>query len=112
VARCLEIDLADCPNVQSVLLTSGNWAVQAKFTAFGTLGPINKCGLVADDTTTIDEATPIAALGSNVMQVSLADVITVEEPTRVGVRCSEFGPEMEVLNLKLTAISVDEVVVF
>ena len=73
------------------------------------LGPINKCGLVADDATTIDE-TPAGAGG---LQISLADVITVEEPTRVGVRCSEFGPtDLDVFNLKLTAISVDEVVVF
>ena len=87
--------------------------MQAKFTAFGALFPFNKCGLVADDTTTTDEATPLAAPGANTMQVSLADVITVEEPTRVAVRCSEFGPaDLEVLNLKLVAISVDDVVVF
>ena len=94
--------------MQSVLLTAGSWVVQAKFTAFGTLGPLNACGLVADDTTTTDQATPLAALGSNTMQVSLADVITVEEPTRVAVRCSEFGPGiLDVLDLKLAAISVD-----
>ena len=50
---------------------------------------------------------------SDVQHVSLADVITVEEPTRVAVRCSEFAPgDLDVLNLKLTAISVDEVVTF
>ena len=113
MARCASLDLLDCQNVQSVLLTRGSWVVQAKFTAFGTLFPFNKCGLVVDDTTTTDEATPLATPGANTMQVSLADVITVEEPTRVAVRCSEFGPgDLDVLNLKLAAISVDEVVTF
>jgi hypothetical protein len=113
VATCPSLDLTACQNVQSVLLTAGSWVVQAKFTAFGTLGPLNLCGLVADDATTIDKASPLAALGSNTMQVSLADVITVEEPTRVAVRCAEFAPgDLEVLDLKLAAISVDDVVVF
>ena len=43
--------------MQSVLLTRGNWVVQAKFMVVPGLGPINKCGLVADDATTIDETT-------------------------------------------------------
>ena len=95
--------------MQSVLLTSGSWVVQAKFTAFPGLGLVNTCGLVADDTTTVDAT----SVGTGGPQVSLADVITVEEPTRVAVRCSEFGPqELDLLNLKLTAISVDEVVTF
>ena len=112
VAACPSVDLVDCPNVQSVLLTRGSWAVQAKFTAFGTLGPFNACGLVSDDATTIDKATPLS-VGATVQQVPLADVITVEEPTRVALRCSEFpGGDLEVLDLKLVAISVDDVVVF
>jgi hypothetical protein len=111
---CPSINLTVCENVQSVLLTAGSWVVQAKLTAFGTLGPGNMCGLVADDTTTTDKATPLpGAAGANTAHVSLADVITVEEPTRVAVRCSEFGlGDMEVLDLKLVAISVDDVVVF
>ena len=109
VATCASLDLTDCSNVQSVLLTAGSWVVQAKFTAFPGLGFINKCGLVSDDATTVDETT----IGAGGPQVSLADVITVEDPTRVAVRCSEFGPqELEVFNLKLTAISVDAVVTF
>ena len=85
----LGVDLIECPNVQSVLLTAGSWVVQAKFTAFGTLARSTTCGLVADDTTTTDAGDAPATLGSDGMQVSLADVITVEEPTRVAVRCTE-----------------------
>ena len=114
VPLCESFDLTDCENVQSVLLTRGSWVVQAKFTAFGVLAPFNKCGLVVDDTTTADVADPLTnGFGSNVQHVALADVITVEGPTRVAVRCSEFQPgDLEVLNLKLAAISVDDVVVF
>ena len=47
------------------------------------------------------------------MHVSLADVITVEGPTRVAVRCTRARPGDLVLHdLKLMAISVDEVVTF
>jgi hypothetical protein len=114
VDSCASTDLTDCENVQSVLLTAGSWAVQAKFTAFGNMGPLAVCGLVADDTTTVDEAAPLTnGANSNVQHVSLADVITVAEPTRVAVRCTEFLPgDIELLDLKLVAISVDDVVVF
>lgn len=112
VASCPSIDLTDCQNVQSVLLTEGNWAVHAKFTAFGALGIGNACGLVVDDASVADHVSPLATPGANTMQVSLADVITVAEPTRVAVRCSEFVGDLELLSLKLVAISVDEVVVF
>jgi hypothetical protein len=109
VPQCLDLDLPECPNVQSVLLTSGSWVVQAKFTVFPGLGLINKCGLVAGDATTVDAT----SVGIGGQQVSLADVLTVEGPTRVAVRCSELGPtDLDVFNLKLIATSVDEVVVF
>ena len=116
VAECPSLDLRECPNVQSVLLTAGSWAVQAKFTASGAVGPFSGCGLVSGDTTTIDEAAPLSnEPGSGVVHVSLADVLTVEAPTRVAVRCANLGIgnlALELENLKLTAMSVDEIVSF
>jgi hypothetical protein len=64
---------------------------------------------VEDDATTVDETT----VGAGGPQISLADVTTVDNPTRVAVRCSELGPgELELFNLKLVATSVDSVVTF
>jgi hypothetical protein len=112
VARCPQPDLAECPNLQSVRLSSGIWVVQAKLTALGALAGGNMCGLVTDDTTTVDLAAPLQAdINNNFARFSLAAVITLDEPARVALRCSEFGPlDLSVFNLDLIATSVDEVV--
>jgi hypothetical protein len=112
VPRCPQLDLAECPNLHSVLLSSGSWVVQAKLTALGALGGGNRCGLVTGDTTTVDLAAPLQAeISNNLARFSLAAVITLDEPARVALRCAEFGPlELTVFNLDLIAISVDKVV--
>lgn len=106
VPDCSEIAPFECPNVQSILLTRGSWLVQAKFGIQGPRGLGNHCGLVAGDRTTVDEVTTLGNVGS------LADVLTIEAPTRVAVRCTEIGADLTLANLKLSAASVDEVVAF
>ena len=105
---CSEFDLLDCPNVQSVLLTAGSWVVHSKFSAAGAVGLSSTCGLITGDTTRSDDA----VVGSVGEHVSLSDVITVEGPTRVAVRCTGLGSDLTLDNLRLVAISVDEVVTF
>jgi hypothetical protein len=111
---CSPFDLADCPNLDSVLVTRGTWLVQAKFTVLGAIGLGNKCALVADDTTTLDEASVLGVSGAgfDTENVSLADVHTVEAPTRIAVRCTELVGDVTVRDLKLTALAVDTVVPF
>jgi hypothetical protein len=93
--------------VQSILLTRGSWLVQGKFNILGPRGIDNSCALVADDRTTIDELTVAGNVGS------LADVLTVEDPTRVALRCTEsLGADLTLRNVKLTALKVDEVIAF
>ena len=108
----LDVDLADCPNLQSVLLSRGSWAVQAKFTAFGDLA-LNMCGLVTGDTTTVDLVRPVQLeITNRVARWPLAAVVTLDEPARVALRCTnKFGPpDFTVANLDLIAISVDKAV--
>jgi hypothetical protein len=111
VPRCTEPDLADCPDLQSVLLSKGSWVVQAKLTAFGDLAG-NQCGLVTGDTTTVDLVRPVQPeITNRVARFSLAAVVTLDEPARVALRCAKVGPpDFTVANLDLIATSVDEVV--
>jgi hypothetical protein len=104
VPDCSEGAPFECPNVQSILVTSGSWLVQAKFTASDQLG-FDRCALVADDTTTIDDTT---ALDGNVL---LTDVLTVTEPTRVALRCTELLP-LTLSDVKITALAADEAIGF
>ena len=108
VPSCSELDLLECPNVQSVLLTAGSWVVHSKFTASGGVGLSSTCGLIAGATTRSDDAL-VGAVGEH---VSLSDVITVEGPTRVAVRCTGLASDLTLDNLRLVAISVDDVVTF
>ena len=110
----IDVDLADCPNLQSVQLSRGSWAVQAKLTAFGDLA-LNMCGLVTGDTTTVDLVRPVQAeITNRNARWPLAAVVTLDEPARVALRCSnKFGPpDFTVANLDLIAISVDKAVSF
>ena len=102
VPNCSEAAPFECPNVQSLLVTRGSWLVQAKFTASDAQG-FNRCALVAADTTTIDDATSLAG------NVVLTDALTVTEPTRVALRCTELLP-LTLRDLKLTALAVDEAI--
>ena len=80
VPRCTEPDLADCPNLQSVLLSRGSWVVQAKLTAFGDVAD-NQCGLVTGDTTTVDLVRPVQSeITNRAARFSLAAVVTLDEP--------------------------------
>ena len=109
VPDCSELAPFECPNVQSILLIRGSWLVQAKFTISGPrgLGNGNRCGLIAGDRTTLDEVTTAGNVGA------LTDVLTVEAPTRVAVRCTEsLGADLTLGNLTLSAVSGDEVVAF
>jgi hypothetical protein len=104
VPACDETAPFECPNVQSILVTSGSWLVQAKFTGTGSPAPgFDRCALVAGDNTTIDEATDVTG------NVSLADVLTVDGPTRVALRCTELFA-LTLSDVKLTALAADEAI--
>jgi hypothetical protein len=105
VPACDAPSLIECPNLQSILVTTGSWLMQAKFAVTGPLAA-NRCGLVVGDAGAIDLAIPLTA------NVSLTDVLTVDGPTRVALRCKEILGDVTLSHVKLTALAVDEVVEF
>jgi hypothetical protein len=121
VPRCDGIDLRICPSFASVAaLPPGSWLVHAKFTVAGT--PFNvdvgvdSCGLVQGPVSTAatvldqDEALRDTA-GRESTNVTLTDVVTTTDVTRIGLRCLEgSAARLTVSNMKLTALEVTNVV--
>jgi hypothetical protein len=122
------IDLRVCRNLVSLAaLPAGNWLVQAKFTLAGNPAGFSStdpsCGLVqgppvSNDATVLDEDDALlvarAADGqAGSENVTLVDVVTTaaRTRTRIGLRCNALTQsELQVRNVKLTALEVANVV--
>jgi hypothetical protein len=121
VPRCDGIDLRNCPNFASVAaLPPGSWLVQAKFTVTGNPFNVNvgldACGLVqgpvATAATVLDQDDALTKTGGpESTNVTLTDVVTTTDVTRIGLRCLEGSvARLTVSRMKLTALEVTNVV--